>query len=85
MGAYLQPHFVLDSAAMSSQITNHHDAFFKRVLGDPQVAATFLREHLPPEVLELLTCDSPEPVPGSFVDEELRQHHSDLLCATRVS
>jgi predicted transposase YdaD len=70
---------------MSSQIANVHDAFFKRVLSDPRVADTFLREHLPPEVLELLTCDPPEWVPGSYVDEELRQHHSDLLFRVQLN
>jgi predicted transposase YdaD len=64
---------------MSSQVANIHDAFFKHVLSDQQAAGTFLREHLPSEVTGLLTCDPPERVPGSFVDEELRQHHSDLL------
>ena len=49
---------------MSSQIANIHDAFFKRVLGDQEAADTFLREHLPPEMIELLTPDPPEPVPG---------------------
>lgn len=70
---------------MSSQLANIHDAFFKQVLGNQQAADTFLREHLPPEVIELLTSDSPEPVPGSFVDEELRQHHSDLLFRVRLN
>jgi hypothetical protein len=56
---------------MSSQVANIHDAFFKQVLSDQQAAGTFLREHLPPEVTGLLTCDPPERVPGSFVDEEL--------------
>jgi len=30
-------------------------------------------------VVELLGPELPEPVQGSFVDEELRQHHSDLI------
>src|SRR6185437_15432173 len=64
---------------MSTQPTNIHDAFFKQVLSDPTLAALFLREHLPAEVADLLGPEPPEPVPGSFVDEELRQHHSDLL------
>jgi predicted transposase YdaD len=64
---------------MSTQITNIHDAFFKQVLGDPDLAGRFLREHLPPEVADLLGSELPEPLPASFVDEELRQHHSDLL------
>ena len=64
---------------MSSQIANIHDAFFKRVLSDRKAADTFLREHLPPEVIRLITSDPPEPMPGSFGDAELRLHHSDLL------
>ena len=65
--------------AMSQSLANIHDAFFKQALSDPQLAATFLREHLPPQIAGLLGPESPEPLPGSFVDEDLRQHHSDLL------
>ena len=64
---------------MSSQIISVHDAFFKQVLSDPKLTDTFLREHLPPDVAVLLGPEPPEPVPASFVDEDLRQHHSDLL------
>lgn len=70
---------------MSSQLANLHDAFFKRVLGDQKAADTFLREHLPAEVMALMTCDPPELVRGSFVDEELRQHHSDLLFRVQLN
>jgi Putative transposase, YhgA-like len=69
----------IDTGRMSTQIGNVHDAFFKRVMGEPSLARTFLREHLPAEVAELLGPEPPEPVAGSFVDEELREHHSDLL------
>jgi predicted transposase YdaD len=64
---------------MSTQLGKPHDAFFKQVLSDTALAGTFLREHLPPEVAALLDVEPPELVPGSFVDEELRQHHTDLL------
>ena len=64
---------------MSKQLANVHDAFFKQVLSDPRLAGTFLREHLPSDVADLLGPEFPEPVQGSFVDEDLRQHHSDLL------
>ena len=64
---------------MSSQIISVHDAFFKQVLSDPKLADKFLRERLPTDVAVLLGPDPPEPVPASFVDEDLRQHHSDLL------
>ncbi|MBS0421599.1 MAG: Rpn family recombination-promoting nuclease/putative transposase [Proteobacteria bacterium] len=61
-----------------------HDAFFKQVLGDPELAGRFLREHLPAAVVEQLGPEMPEPLPASFVDEELRQHHSDLLFRLRL-
>jgi predicted transposase YdaD len=69
---------------MPKQLPNIHDAFFKQALSDPLLAGTFLREHLPPDVAGLLGCEPPEPVPVSFVDEELRQHHSDLLFRLRL-
>jgi predicted transposase/invertase (TIGR01784 family) len=64
---------------MLSQAANIHDSFFKKALGDPESAGTFLREHLPPDVVDLLGPERPEPVESSFVDEELAQHQSDLL------
>jgi predicted transposase/invertase (TIGR01784 family) len=64
---------------MSKQLGNIHDSFFKQALSDPELAGTFLREHLPPEVVDLLSPGVPETVAGSFVDEDLRQHHSDVL------
>src|ERR1700753_505726 len=64
---------------MSAQVTNIHDAFFKQALSEPELAGRCSRQHLPPEVVEELAPEPPEPLPASFVDEELRQHHSDLL------
>jgi len=39
---------------------------------------------LPADVVSLLGPEPPEPLPGTFVDEELRQHHSDLLFRVRL-
>lgn len=64
---------------MSNQIGTIHDAFFKRALSDPELAGTFLREYLPSELVDFLGPEVPVVIHGSFVDEELRQHHSDLL------
>src|SRR5882724_6742154 len=69
---------------MANQISNIHDAFFKQVLSDSKLADTFLREHLPADVVGLLGPELPEPFPGSYVDEQLRQHHSDLLFRVRL-
>jgi predicted transposase/invertase (TIGR01784 family) len=64
---------------MSKQFANIHDSFFRKTLSNPDLAGSFLREHLPPDVADLLGPEPPERVSGSFVDEDLRQHHSDLL------
>lgn len=64
---------------MSKQAGNIHGAFFKKVLADTESAGTFLREHLPPDVVALLGPEPPEQLESSFVDEKLAQHHSDLL------
>jgi predicted transposase/invertase (TIGR01784 family) len=67
-----------------SRPANIHDSFFKKMLSDRQAADTFLREHLPPDMVDLLTPELPELVPGSFVDELLGQHHTDLLFRIRL-
>ncbi len=69
---------------MPKPAANIHDAFFKKVLGDAESAGLFLREHLPPDVAELLGPDPPERLDGSFVDEALGQHQSDLLFSMRL-
>ena len=70
---------------MSKQFASIHDAFFKKVMSDPQVAGQFLRERLPPEVAVLLSSEAPELLPGSYVSEELAQAHSDLLFRFRLN
>jgi len=67
-----------------AEVGTPHDAFFKRLLGSPDAAATFLRERLPPEIAAALAADPPDPVPGSFVDEHLRPSQSDLLFRVRT-
>jgi predicted transposase YdaD len=42
-----------------------------------------LRDHLPPDLVALLVPGPPELVTGSFVDERLRRHHTDLLFRLR--
>lgn len=65
--------------------TNIHDAFFKQIMSQPETAGQFLRERLPVGVTALLSEDRPELLPGSFVDEELASHHTDLLFRARLA
>jgi predicted transposase YdaD len=59
---------------------NPHDAFFKQFLPKPEIAADFLTQPLPGEVLGRLDLATLEEQKESFIDEELRRHFSDILC-----
>ena len=69
---------------MPKSPANIHDLFFKRIMSDPESAGQFLREHLPPDIAALMSDDPPELQSGSFVDEDLAQHQTDLLFQMRL-
>jgi predicted transposase/invertase (TIGR01784 family) len=56
-----------------------HDALFKAAFGQPDLARSELELVLPLEVQAHLDLSTLEVSPGSFVDEELRHAHTDLL------
>jgi predicted transposase/invertase (TIGR01784 family) len=65
-------------------MSNPHDAYFKQLMSQPERAGLFIREHVPAEVVVLLGVDPPVLEPQSFVDDDLREHHSDLLFRMRL-
>ena len=56
-----------------------HDAMFRRIFGVPANAASQLRAVLPPGITARLDLRQLARVPGSFVDEDLRWRHTDVL------
>ncbi|MGH9841297.1 MAG: Rpn family recombination-promoting nuclease/putative transposase [Blastocatellia bacterium] len=60
-------------------LSNPHDSFFKELFSRPEVAADFLANYLPPDVVAALDLGSLELIKDSFVDDVLRSHLSDLL------
>ncbi len=62
-----------------AELNTPHDAFFKRLFGDVEVAADFLRNYLPAEILARLDLDTLQLEKDSFIDPELRESFSDLL------
>ncbi|MBT8421340.1 MAG: Rpn family recombination-promoting nuclease/putative transposase [Gammaproteobacteria bacterium] len=62
-----------------TKISQPYDLFFKELLSRPERAGTLLRERLPREVVQFLSAKPPELVPGSFVEEQLRERRSDRL------
>ena len=58
---------------------NPHDRFFKAVFSREDVAADFLRHHLPADIASLMTPGSLAIRKDSFVENDLGEHYSDLL------
>jgi len=67
-----------------SEIKNPHDAFFKQLFARPGVARDFLENYLPGRLTAALDLDSIELVEGSFIDEELQEHLSDMIFRVRL-
>ena len=61
-----------------------HDALFKATFSQVERAAEELRWVLPPELVAQMDFDSLSLEPGSFVDDALREQHTDLLYSLRI-
>ena len=66
------------------EVEQPHDKFFKALFAEPGVAEALLRERLPPEVVATFGTTKPEMVPGTFVDEVLRESQTDQLFKVRT-
>ena len=64
--------------------TTPHDALFKATFSQVEQAAEELRHVLPPELLARIDLASLSLEAGSFVDEALRERHTDLLFSVRI-
>lgn len=62
-----------------------HDALFKHTFTQPEHAVGLLRGSLPAGLASAIDWQTLRQVPGSFVDEALRQHHSDLLFSVKFA
>ncbi|EAA5749756.1 Rpn family recombination-promoting nuclease/putative transposase [Salmonella enterica] len=56
-----------------------HDGLFKFFLREPDTARDFLAVHLPADIRAQVRLDTLKLEPGSFVDQTLRELHSDVL------
>jgi predicted transposase YdaD len=73
------------TGAFAMTPTTPHDALFKAAFGQVDVARSELELVLPADVRRQLDLATLEVLPGSFVDEQLRHAHADLLYATRTA
>ncbi len=69
---------------MSVEVHNPHDKFFKSWFSRPENLIPFLETVLPAEVFSQLDIGSLDIADGTFIDEEHREHFSDLSAAVRI-
>ena len=62
-----------------NQLNNPHDHFFQELMERKDVGEDFLQNYLPEEIVRQLDFSTLEISKDSFVDEELKAHHSDIL------
>jgi len=60
---------------------NPHDSYFRKMMGNLEVAKQFFEVHLPQDILDIINLASIRCVPGSFIDENLKNSYSDILFA----
>jgi predicted transposase YdaD len=70
---------------MVEDLPNPHDRYFREAFGDPDVARDFFQYYLPPDIAQRIDLSSLEMIDGSFVDETLRDHASDMLYRVNIS
>ncbi len=60
-------------------VQNPHDRFFRESFGRPDIVRNYLEEYLPATVRALLKLDTLTQQDGSFIDEAMQEHQTDLL------
>ncbi len=60
-------------------VINPHDKLFREVYGDRENAHSFLINHLPEQVLQLVDLNSLEICKDSFIEKDLADYYSDML------
>ncbi|EJQ3859176.1 Rpn family recombination-promoting nuclease/putative transposase [Salmonella enterica] len=62
-----------------------HDGLFKLFLREPDTARDFLAVHIPADIRAQVRLDTLKLEPGSFVDQKLRELHSDVLYSVETA
>ncbi|MEI6388593.1 MAG: Rpn family recombination-promoting nuclease/putative transposase [Spirochaetota bacterium] len=69
---------------MSGEIHNPHDKFFKTWFSRPENLIPFLETALPADIFALLDVSTLAISDGTFIDEEHREHFSDLSASIQL-
>ena len=73
------------SACVMKKIVSPHDKLFKLSMQEKKVAADFFKQHLPVDIQKLLQFDTLHLESESFIDQEQREHFSDVLYSVVIN
>lgn len=68
----------------SASFNNPHDKFFKSAFSMMILARPFIMQFVPPELLDKLDLDTLEIDSNSYVNNELKEHFSDLVWSCQL-
>jgi predicted transposase/invertase (TIGR01784 family) len=69
---------------MSETNQNPHDQFFKEIFSQHESIVDFIENYVPPGLTKLFDLPTLERIEDSFVDNELKEHLSDLLFRVKL-
>lgn len=65
-------------------VQSPHDRFFRESFGRIEVARNYLEEYLPANLRRLLDLTEMTLLDGSFIDEEMKEHQTDIIYQVRL-
>ncbi len=74
----------MKSSETETVVSNPHDAIFRKTFRKIEVAKSFFRNHLPEDIRRHIDFDHLEITDGTYVDEKLRDKHSDIVYRTKI-
>jgi predicted transposase/invertase (TIGR01784 family) len=68
-----------------NELSQPHDATFKKLFGEREIAKDVIEKNLPKEVLDELDMESLERLDGSFINEKLKETFSDIIYGVKLN
>ncbi len=73
-----------DNKKKNGGVANHHDAAFKSAFQKKELAHNFFKNYLPENIIKHINLNNLELVNKSYVDEKLKERHSDIVYKTKI-
>lgn len=68
-----------------NEIAKPHDAAFKALFSQKNVAQDVIVNNLPPEIIKILELDSLVKIDGSFITKDLKEKFTDIIYQVRIN